>query len=864
MHSNAQGRRLRNRVKKNYVDDDNDDFFEEVFERPQRWQIADKLNAPDKYQGKFVEELTANEFNLSYVQRTGFPNPIVIKQHRGLGLRVPTSKFTVHDVRTCVGSQRLIDVVHVDTQQSSQMTMKSWTDYYDQPSEKRTRLLNVISLEFSHTKLERYVESPSIVREIDWVSNAWPQDWQDIQAEYQHNLKQEHMYYPKTRKYALMSVAKCFTDFHIDMGGSSVWYHLLKGKKVFWLIPPTESYLRLYEEWILSRQQNECFFADLCASNDCQMVVLEPDWTFFLPSGWIHAVYTVEDSLVFGGNFLNSFKIPMQIQVWMIERKVRIPDRFRYPYFIETMWYVIERYVQCLTGVTHILDDCLEYAQKQQETDGTNPATPIDSSDLKPCQTSRLLLVNNNNNNNNKDIEQQHQHLTRFELDGLQTLCSLLRKLKEKSVPEDLIQPQQLLETMERLLIDHASDDSQLSITGQPIIHYNYNHQYSFDTTNNQNETKTFQGIKRKNSDTNNMQQSSYHHLHPSHQYDALSMQQPTTNVVTLRPSTTVLLSGPLASSDSSNYYSPPPPPPPPQQQHYINNYNQYTPTRSPTQQHYPVDKNSTAKDRHKRVRCKQCEPCCRDDCSECVHCKDMPKFGGVGKMKQCCLTKQCVAPILPSTATCQVCLKKKGSRKLSQLKPEEVLYECERCMEINHLPCFHSAHSDASASEGVFSDDIPETWLCPKCITANTPEPPLYKLRPIVRRTLVTNNKGKNGLIELPYSDPLQQQHHILQQQQQQQLQQQQQQQQQQHHYHMYGANMNTNLNYTDPYEIMESEAKKRRLYASMYTANGNIDTPGIATHPSSTMNNNLVPLDDISQSLNDSDLYIPQMFAV
>lgn len=73
--------------------------------------------------------------------------------------------------------------------------------------------------------------------------------------------------------------------------------------------------------------------------------------------------------------------------------------------------------------------------------------TIILSLDLKPCQTSRLLLVNNNNNN--KDIEQQHQHLTRFELDGLQTLCSLLRKLKDKSVPEDLIQPQQLLESME-------------------------------------------------------------------------------------------------------------------------------------------------------------------------------------------------------------------------------------------------------------------------------------------------------------------------------------------------------------------------------------------------------------------------------
>jgi F-box/leucine-rich repeat protein 10/11 len=42
--------------------------------------------------------------------------------------------------------------------------MKSWTDYYDQSPEKRSKLLNVISLEFSHTALEKYVESPSIVR----------------------------------------------------------------------------------------------------------------------------------------------------------------------------------------------------------------------------------------------------------------------------------------------------------------------------------------------------------------------------------------------------------------------------------------------------------------------------------------------------------------------------------------------------------------------------------------------------------------------------------------------------------------------------------------------------------------------------
>ena len=68
--------------------------------------------------------------------------------------------------------------------------------------------------------------------------------------------------------------------------------------------------------------------------------------------------------------------------------------------------------------------------------------------DLKPCRTSQLALATNDNSTT-RDTERQHQHLTRFELDGLDTLCTLLRKLKDKSIPEDLLEPQQLLATME-------------------------------------------------------------------------------------------------------------------------------------------------------------------------------------------------------------------------------------------------------------------------------------------------------------------------------------------------------------------------------------------------------------------------------
>ena len=33
---------------------------------------------------------------------------------------------------------------------------------------------------------------------------------------------------PYVQKYCLMGVKDCYTDFHIDFGGTSVWYHVLR------------------------------------------------------------------------------------------------------------------------------------------------------------------------------------------------------------------------------------------------------------------------------------------------------------------------------------------------------------------------------------------------------------------------------------------------------------------------------------------------------------------------------------------------------------------------------------------------------------------------------------------------------------
>ena len=112
-------------------------------------------------------------------------------------------------------------------------------------------------------------------------------------------------------KFAI-NVSFLFTDFHIDFGGTSVWYHIFKGEKIFYFIQPTSTNLSLYERWQRMSGQNETFLGDMV--DKCYKLVAKEGSTVFIPTGWIHAVLTPKDSLVFGGNFLHSLNIQLQLK----------------------------------------------------------------------------------------------------------------------------------------------------------------------------------------------------------------------------------------------------------------------------------------------------------------------------------------------------------------------------------------------------------------------------------------------------------------------------------------------------------------------------------------------------------------------
>lgn len=130
------------------------------------------------------------------------PNSLIIRPSSALfslfmAIRVPSKDFTVEDVKNFVGklfcgckyrtgpnegalqfcsisflrllyfaynlsgARRIVDVIDVNTQQALEMSLQQWVKYFT--SEEREEIYNVISLEFSHTKLEDLVEPPQVV-----------------------------------------------------------------------------------------------------------------------------------------------------------------------------------------------------------------------------------------------------------------------------------------------------------------------------------------------------------------------------------------------------------------------------------------------------------------------------------------------------------------------------------------------------------------------------------------------------------------------------------------------------------------------------------------------------------------------------
>uniref|UniRef100_A0A3Q0SEF2 Lysine-specific demethylase 2B n=1 Tax=Amphilophus citrinellus TaxID=61819 RepID=A0A3Q0SEF2_AMPCI len=650
--------------------DENEDLSDvEEIANIRGFSVEEKVLS-DSYSADFIRVMEGKDFTYEYVQKEGLRIPLIFKEKDQLGIRMPDPEFTVSEIKGLVGSRRSVDVMDVSTQKGSEMSMAQFVRYYETPEEERDKLFNVISLEFSHTKLENLIKRPTVVDQVDWVDNMWPSGLKQSQTEATNIISE--MKYPKVQRYCLMSVKGCYTDFHIDFGGTSVWYHVFKGQKVFWLVPPTPYNLALYEDWVLSGKQSDVFLGD--RADGCQRVELKQGYTFFIPSGWIHAVYTPVDTLVFGGNILHSFNIPMQLTIHEIENRTKVHSKFRFPFYYEICWYVLERYLHCLTNRSYfsqeIPKESVDYETKSktespssdsrsqdmnEDSCGTQvrdeqgeklervpqdgPCSPdngkgqhlkavlsVDSEDSCNPSSASLDLPKTPSDSPTSEPQNKWIHLTEFEVKGLRTLVEKLESLPEnkKCVPVGIEKPQALLEDLKVVLKEHADDDPKLAITGYPVVYW------------------------------------------PKKTIKPRPPNRPKPKMAA-SPASAVKLSASRGTSGA----------------------------------------------RRRRTRCRKCEACLRTECGECHFCKDMKKFGGPGRMKQSCIMRQCIAPVLPHTAVCLVCGEagKEDTVEDEEEKFNLMLMECSICNEIVHPNCLKIKDSN-----GVVNDELPNCWECPKC----------------------------------------------------------------------------------------------------------------------------------------------------
>ncbi|XP_026548781.1 lysine-specific demethylase 7A [Notechis scutatus] len=279
---------------------------------------------------EIILKMHGSQLTQRYLEKHGFDVPIMVPKLDGLGLRLPPSTFSVLDVEHYVGGEKVIDVIDVARQADSKIKLHNYIKYFTNPE--RPKVLNVISLEFSDTKMSELVEVPEIARKLSWVENYWPDD----------------SVFPKpfVQKYCLMGVQDSYTDFHIDFGGTSVWYHVLWGEKIFYLIKPTNDNLAIYESWSSSVTQSEVYFGDKV--DKCYKCVVKQGHTLFVPTGWIHAVLTSQDCMAFGGNFLHNLNIGMQLRCYEMEKRLKTPDLFKFPFFEAICWFVAKNLMETL------------------------------------------------------------------------------------------------------------------------------------------------------------------------------------------------------------------------------------------------------------------------------------------------------------------------------------------------------------------------------------------------------------------------------------------------------------------------------------------------------------------------------------
>lgn len=367
--------RPNNEVKKD--PDSNDGLEKDSGSKDDRGPDQLKKNGPTDGSNPGPVTLAGPALTKAYALASRLERPVLVPNVSGAGMLLPCPRtdITVQYITDAVDEDTPVEVMDVLSQQSVRpgWSMAQWRDYFYTPADARDRIYNVISLEVSHARgLGADFVRPQLVRDMDLVDRVWPRD--DPQPR------------PKVTTYCLMSVQGSYTDFHIDFSGTCVYYTVCRGAKSFLMFPPTDDNLALYTQWCLEPNQNFLWFADYAKPLRGKSrrptggfsVTLHENDLFIIPSGWIHSVYTPQDSVVIGGNYLLVANLDMHLKITDIERKTNVPAKFRFPMFNKVLWLTAYYYLHHQSEfVADVAPAVIDLSIKSESTAASTAASDL-------------------------------------------------------------------------------------------------------------------------------------------------------------------------------------------------------------------------------------------------------------------------------------------------------------------------------------------------------------------------------------------------------------------------------------------------------------------------------------------------------
>ncbi|KAK3265382.1 hypothetical protein CYMTET_25930 [Cymbomonas tetramitiformis] len=239
------------------------------------------------------KEMSAANITTEWMRNDGLRVPVFISAYptaaMDLGMEVP-SGLTVAAVGSVIGPRHSISTVNVSKQvEGPLLTMGDWMDYWATPPEERPQVLKTSLLPVAGSPLEQRLRAPAAIRGSDLAYHAWPEELGGR---------------PQVQSNVLMSVEGSHRDFALDVGGASVWYHMLSGHQVFLMAPPTRPNLSAFVKWSIARRRGVAgFFGELAGGMyRCEVKAGE---TLLVPGGWVHATAALQDSVAVGGHFLH-------------------------------------------------------------------------------------------------------------------------------------------------------------------------------------------------------------------------------------------------------------------------------------------------------------------------------------------------------------------------------------------------------------------------------------------------------------------------------------------------------------------------------------------------------------------------------